>query len=122
MYTEKQDIIEEHVIGAINDIRAKRKRPDSRSVLEYVNKNFATNADEIYVNNIIQVLLDQNKIRNKPTSKGNSYFIIEANNIAIFDETGSMHDNAKDDTLNKDQSYNTPQIPLTDKNKGKAQR
>ena len=56
MYTEKQDIIEEHVIDAINDIRAKRKRPDSRSVLEYVNKNFATNADEIYANNIIQVL------------------------------------------------------------------
>ena len=40
--------------------------------------------------------------------------------IAIFDETGSKHDNAKDDTLNKGQSYNTPQIHLTDKNKGKA--
>ena len=26
-----------------------------------------------------------------------------------------MHDNAKDDTLNKDQSYNTPHISLTDK-------
>ena len=26
-----------------------------------------------------------------------------------------MHDNAKDDTINKDQSYNTLQIPLTDK-------
>ena len=35
--------------------------------------------------------------------------------MTIFDETGSMHDNAKDDTLNKDQSYNTPHISLTDK-------
>ena len=39
----------------------------------------------MYVNNITQVLLDQNKIRNKPTSKGNSYFIIEANNMTILD-------------------------------------
>ena len=102
MYTEKQDIIEEHVIDAINAICAKSKRPDSTSILEYINKNFATNTDEIYVNNIIQVLLDENKIRNKPTPKGNSYCIIEANNMTIFDETGSMHNNAKDDGLNKE--------------------
>ena len=100
MYTEKQDIIKEHFIDTINAIRAKRKRPDSTSIVEYINKNFATNADEIYVNNIIQVLFDQNKIRNKPASKSNSYFIIEANNMTIIDETESMHDNAKDDTLN----------------------
>ena len=85
MYTEKQDTIEEHVIDAIHAIRAKSKRPDSTPILEYINKHFATNTDEMYVNNITQVLLDQNKIRNKPTSKGNSYFIIEANNMTILD-------------------------------------
>ena len=86
MYTETQALIEEDVIDAIIAIRAKSKRPDRISILEYINKNFATNADEIYVNNIIQVLLDQNKIRNKPTSKGNSYFIIETSNMTILDE------------------------------------
>ena len=28
--------------------------------------------------------------------------------MTILDETESMHDNAKDDTLKIDQSYNTP--------------
>ena len=115
MHTEK----EEHVIDAINAIRAKSKRPDSTSTLEYNNKNFATNAYEIYVNNVIQVLSDENKIRYKPTSKGSSYFIIEANNMTILDETQRMHDKPKDDTLNIDQSYNTSQIPLTDKTEEK---
>ena len=56
MYTEKQDvIIKEHVLDAINAICAKIKRTDSTSILEYINKKFATNADEIYVNIIIQV-------------------------------------------------------------------
>ena len=30
-----------------------------------------------------------------------------------------MHDNSQDDALNIDQSYNTPQIPLTDKTQEK---
>ena len=42
MYTEKQYIIDKHVINAINAICAKSKRPDSTSILEYINKNFAT--------------------------------------------------------------------------------
>ena len=45
MYTEKQDIIEEHAIDAIDDTRAKSKEPDSISILEYITKNFATNTD-----------------------------------------------------------------------------
>ena len=35
--------------------------------------------------------------------------------MIILDETENMHDNPQDNTLNTDQSYNTPQIPLTDK-------
>ena len=110
--TKKQDIIEEHVIDAIDAISAKRKQPRSTSILEYINKKFSTNVDEIYIDNIIQVLLDQNKIRKKPTSKGNSYFITEANNITILDETESMHDNPQGNTLNIDQSYSTLRLPL----------
>ena len=62
MFTEKQDFIEKHVIDVINANRTKSKRRDSTSILEYINKNFESNAEEIYVNNIIPVLLDQNKI------------------------------------------------------------
>ena len=35
--------------------------------------------------------------------------------MTILDETESIHDNPQDDILNIDQSYNTPQITLTDK-------
>ena len=38
MYAEKQDILDDHVIDAINAICTKSKRPDSTSVLEYINK------------------------------------------------------------------------------------
>ena len=64
---------------------------------------------------IYSVLLDQNKIQNKPTSKSNYHFMIEANNMTILDETENMHGNPQDDTLNVSHSYNTPQISLTDK-------
>ena len=69
MFTEKQDFIEEHVIDVINANRTKSKRRDSTSILEYINKNFESNAEEIYVNNIIPVLLDQNKILKKKKKK-----------------------------------------------------
>ena len=62
MFTEKQDFIEENVIDVINANRTKSKRRDSTSILQYINKNFEINAEEIYVNNITAVLLDQNKI------------------------------------------------------------
>ena len=68
---------------------------------------------------MIEVLLDQKKIRNKPISNGDSYFIIEENNMTILDETESMHDNEKDNALNIDQSYNTSQIPLANKTQEK---
>ena len=69
MYTDK-----EHVLDAINAICAKSKRTDSTSILEYINKKFATNADEICQYYHTSFLPDQNNIRNKPTSKGNFLF------------------------------------------------
>ena len=39
--------------------------------------------------------------------------------MTILDEIESMHDNEKNDTLNIDQSYNTSQIPLTNKTQEK---
>ena len=70
----------------------------------------------------MQVLLNQNKIRNKPTSKGNYYFIIEIKYMTVLDETESKCNNTKDDALIIDPSYNTLQIPLTEKNTEKAWR
>ena len=111
MYTDK-----EHVLDAINAICAKSKRTDSTSILEYINKKFATNADEIYVNIIIQVFYQtKTTLETNLLQRVTSYFIIKANNMTILDETESIHDNPQDDILNIDQSYNTPQITLTDK-------
>ena len=111
MYTDK-----EHVLDAINAICAKSKWTDSTSILEYINKKFATNADEIYVNIIIQVFYQtKTTLETNLHQRVTSYFIIKANNMTILDETESIHDNPQDDILNIDQSYNTPQITLTDK-------
>ena len=110
MYTDK-----EHVLDAINAICAKSKRTDSTSILEYINKKFATNADEIYVNIIIQVFYQTRTTETNLHQRVTSYFIIKANNMTILDETESIHDNPQDDILNIDQSYNTPQITLTNK-------
>ena len=111
MYTDK-----EHVLDAINAICAKSKRTDSTSILEYINKKFATNADEIYVNIIINVFYQtRTTLETNLHQRVTSYFIIKANNMTILDKTESIHDNPQDDILNIDQSYNTPQITLTNK-------
>lgn len=65
------------------------------------------------------ILLDQYKIRKKPTSKSKFYFIKETNKMTILDETESIHENPQDEILNIDQSYNTPRLPLAVKTQKK---
>lgn len=68
------------------------------------------------VNIIIQVFYQtKTTLETNLLQRVTSYFIIKANNMTILDETESIHDNPQDDILNIDQSYNTPQITLTDK-------
>ena len=82
-------LLQSMLIDAINAIGAKSKEPDSTSIVKYINQTFSTNAHE-YIS-----------IKSyKSTSKGNSHFILEANNKIILEtETERIHDNAKGNTL-----------------------
>ena len=78
-----ENIDNEYVLTAIIAIRENNKRPDSKAIRDYINKNFAADVEEELIESIIIELLDHNIIENRPTPKGNSYFIRKKNNTPI---------------------------------------
>ena len=78
-----ENIDNAYVLTAIIAIRENNKCPDSKAIRDYINKNFAANVEEELIESIIIELLDHNIIENKPTAKGNSYFIRKKKNTPI---------------------------------------
>ena len=78
-----ENIDNEYILRAIIAIRENNKRPDSKAIKDYLNKNFAADVEEELIESIIRKLLDHNIFQNKPTPKGNSYFIRRNNNAPI---------------------------------------
>ena len=78
-----ENIDNEYVLTAIIAIRENNKRPDIKAIKCYINGNFATDVEEELTEGIVMELLDHNIIENRPTPKGNSYFIRKKNNIPI---------------------------------------
>ena len=78
-----ENIDNEYVLTAIIAVRENNKRSDSKSIRDYINKNFAADVEEELIESIIIKLLDHNIIENRPTPKGNSYFIRKKNNTPI---------------------------------------
>ena len=78
-----ENIDNEYVLTAIIAIRENDKRPASKAIRDYINKNFASDVEEELIESIIIELLDHNIIENRPTPKGNSYFIRKKNNTPI---------------------------------------
>ena len=78
-----ENIDNEYVLTAIIAIRENNKRPDIKAIKCYINKNFATDVEEELIEGIVMELLDHNIIENRPTPKGNPYFIRKKNNIPI---------------------------------------
>ena len=67
------------ILEAISTIRKNRKRPDGKTIQEDVNLSSVGNINESFVLDNLRVLVDQNIILNKPTSSGDSYYIVESN-------------------------------------------
>ena len=78
-----ENIDNEYILRAIIAIRENNKRPDSKAIKDYLNKNFAADVEEELIESIIRKLLDHNIFQNKPTPKVNSYFIRKKNNAPI---------------------------------------
>ena len=75
-HTFKNNDHEQIIFKAINEIRAKKKRPDTNSIFDYITNNLATNIDKDFVKNLIDELIKKDKIFNKQTCKGqNSLFV-----------------------------------------------
>ena len=65
-----ENIDNEYILTVIIAIRENNKRPDSKAIKDYLNKNFATDVEEELIESIIRKLLDHNVFQNKPTTKG----------------------------------------------------
>ena len=55
-------------------IREDNKRPVTKAIKDYINKNFATYVEEELIESIIMELLDHNITENRTTPKGNILF------------------------------------------------
>ena len=64
-------------MNAITEIRNSKKRPDNKSIIEFIQKNHSTNADFNFIGKAIEKLIKNKKIVNKPTIQSmTSYFPI----------------------------------------------
>ena len=77
---DSNDIYNSYITKAITNIRDNSKCPDEKVITDYLIKNFATNIDETFIESSIKKLLDQNILENKPSCKGNSFFIVAKEN------------------------------------------
>ena len=96
------DTFIDYVLTAIKSIRKNKL-----TIFDYVIKNYTTNVDPSIIDQVIQNLLDQDLIENRPTAKGNSYFIKSNNNDT---DTVTFTDNIDD-------KRNTEKIPQSTQTK-----
>ena len=72
-------VFSEYVVKTIQGIRNSKLRPENHeliiTIFDYVTKNFATNAGAFLIDAIIETLLNNNLIENRPTNKSDSFFL-----------------------------------------------
>ena len=69
------------VLNTIRQIRASKKRPDNDSILDYIIKKEASNADKPPIISITNKLMNQNLTENKKTLQGLDSFHLDTGNI-----------------------------------------
>ena len=72
MLTNIDSVFCEYVLKATQGIRNSKLRPNNHTIFDYVTKNFA---DASLIDATIQILLKSNLIENRPTNKGDPFFI-----------------------------------------------
>ena len=93
------ETVDDLIFDAIEAVRGRyHKRPDKNSISKYL--NVSTEAEKLYIENRIDVLLESNKIRNKKLQGSDSYFINYNKNLNYheFTETSEKeHSSNKND-------------------------
>ena len=81
------DLYKDYIYAAITKIRSCGKRPNAKPIFSYLVKSACANINEDLLEKIITSLTEQKKLENRPTTKGNSYFIIHD---CVYQETESL--------------------------------
>ena len=106
------------ILAAIDEIRQKKRRPDSDAIYEHIIKSEASNADKNLIETIIAELTKQNVIINKKTCHGldSFYKSSTANQSIDFKPSPSKSNKIPNDKLtpqkrlNKSLSQSCPEI------------
>ena len=75
MTSQESEYFFEHIKDAIATLRLGRQRPDNKRILKLVQRSAATNIDQDYIDQILQEMVTNNLIYNKPTESGPSYYV-----------------------------------------------
>ena len=73
--------------SAITDIRKTNKRSDSKAIFQYITSKYAPKTTESDILNFLNKMVEQKIFINKPTIKGDSYFIVNRGNKDLNNDT-----------------------------------
>ena len=68
------DILKPKILDAIDQIRQRKKRPDTDSIYDFIARTCATNINKELIEVVIEELIAQNDIFNKKTAQGRDSF------------------------------------------------
>ena len=128
MASQESEYFFEHIKDPIATLRLGRKRPDNKRILKLVHRSTATNIDQDYIDQILQEMLTNNLIYNKPTESGPSYCVagkngdsnVDANNTDNpecmtnndSDERGALHAKITPNSKRDERPENLDKTPL----------
>ena len=85
-----REFFRNEILEAIPAIHKKNKRPDSKAIFSFIERNSATNVDESFIDKMLNELLAEKVIVNGPTSCGDLFFIVGKKNILWKDAIKSI--------------------------------
>ena len=97
------------ILQAIDDIREKRKSPDTNAIYEHLKKAEASNIDKETISNIISELINQKILENKKSAYEDSFGLITDKIKETLDKTTS-HDNT--DNIENNDNPSDPDINI----------
>ena len=79
MTSQESEYFFEHIKDAIATLRLGRQRPDNKRIPKLIQRSTATNIDQDYIDQILQEMVTNNLIYNKPIESGPSYYVTGKN-------------------------------------------
>ena len=102
MASQESEHFLEHIKHAIATLRLGRERPDNKKILKLVQRSAERNIDQDYIDQILQEMVTNDLIYNKPTDSGPSHYVTGRNSDSNVDANNTdnpeyMTDNDSDE-------------------------